>query len=103
MKALSYISCPVVWLLTTPTALVLKLFKVHASVEPPVTDEEIKGLIDAGTKAGVFEETEQDLIESIIHLDDRAVVSVMTPRTKIAWLNTEDAPEKIKEELIASR
>ena len=102
MKFLSRLSSPLVWLLTAPTAFVLKLFKVHASVEPPVTDEEIKGLIDAGTKAGVFEETEQDLIESIIHLGDRAIVSVMTPRTKIAWLNTDDSPEKIKEELINS-
>jgi len=103
MKVLSYISSPVVWLLTTPTALVLKVFRVHASVEPPVTDEEIKGLIDAGTKAGVFEETEQNLIESVIHLGDQGVTSLMTPRTKIVWLDLENSPEKIREQLIDSR
>lgn len=103
MKFLSALAAPVVWLLSTPTAFVLKLFRVRAVVEPPVTDEEIKGLIDAGTKAGVFEETEQDLIESIINLDDRRVASVMIPRLKIAWLDIEDSVENIKQSLIESR
>ena len=103
MKLISGFASPVVWLLTTPTIFILKLFRVHASVDPPVTDEEIKGLIDAGTKAGVFEETEQDLIESVIHLGDRRVTAVMTPRTKIAWLDLEDEPDKIKGQLAECR
>lgn len=103
MKFISFLASPVVWLLSAPTAFVLKLFRVQASVEPPVTDEEIKGLIDVGTKAGVFEEVEQSLIESIILLEDRRIASLMTPRTKISWLNIENSPEKIKNELIHSR
>ena len=102
MKILSFLASPFVWLLSTPTSYILRLFKVHASVEPPVTDEEIKSLIDVGTKAGVFEETEQDLIESVIKLDDRRLTSLMTPRTKINWLDIQDTREKIKEKLIES-
>jgi putative hemolysin len=100
MKLLSFLASPIVWLLSSPTSFFLKLFKVHASVEPPVTDEEIKGLIDVGTKAGVFEESEQDLIESIIHLDDRRVSSLMTPRTKIVWLNLSDDIETVTNRLV---
>jgi putative hemolysin len=103
MQILSRLSSPVVWLLSAPTSFVLRFFRVQASVEPPVTDEEIKGLIDAGTKAGVFEETEQNLIESVIHLGDYRVASVMTPRTKILWLDIDAPLEKIKEKLINSR
>lgn len=103
MKFLSALAAPLVWLLSAPTSLFLKLFRIQAVVEPPVTDEEIKGLIDAGTKAGVFEETEQDLIESIIHLNDRRVASVMIPRTKISWLVIEDSVENLKQALIDSR
>ena len=102
MHVLSKIATPIVWILSTPTSLVLQLFRVRASVEPPVTDEEIKGLIDAGTKAGVFAETEQDLIESVIHLEDYRVASVMTPRMNILWLDIEDPVEKIKETLVES-
>jgi putative hemolysin len=100
MKFISTISAPVVWLLSVPTAFVLKLFRVRASVEPPVTDEEIKGLIDVGTEAGVFEETEQDLMKSIIHLGDQRITAVMTPRTEIVWLNPSDPVEKIKAQLV---
>lgn len=103
MKALSTLAAPVVWLLTTPTSFILRLLRVHAVVDPPVTDEEIKGLIDAGTKAGVFVETEQDMLESVIHLGEQRITGLMTPRTKIAWLNLADEPEIIKEQLTNSR
>ena len=103
MRLISTVSAPFVWLLSVPTSFILKLFKVHASVEPPVTDEEIKGLIDAGTKAGVFEKSEKDLIESVINLGDQRVTSVMTPRTKIVWLDLEDSAEEIRQQLTESR
>lgn len=103
MKLISTVSSPFVWLLSVPTSFILKLFRVRASVEPPVTDEEIKGLIDAGTKAGVFEETEQNLIESVIGLGDQRITSLMTPRTNIVWLDSADSPENIKQKLTESR
>ncbi len=103
MKLISTVSSPLIWLLSVPTSFILKLFKVTASVEPPVTDEEIKGLIDAGTKAGVFEETEQDLIESVISLGDRRITSLMTPRTNIVWLDSADSAENIEQKLTESR
>jgi putative hemolysin len=103
MKFISAVAAPFVWLLSMPTAFVLKIFRVRASVDPPVTDEEIKGLIDAGTKAGVFEETEQDLIESVIRLGDQRVTSLMTPRTKIVWLDLESPIAEIKEKLVECR
>lgn len=103
MKLISWVSSPAVWVLSVPTAFVLKTFKVQATVEPPVTDEEIKGLVEVGTVAGVFEESEQDLIESIINLGDQRVASLMTPRTKILWLDSEDSIERIKEQIAVSR
>ncbi|HEY8561404.1 MAG TPA: hemolysin family protein [Pyrinomonadaceae bacterium] len=103
MRLISSVAAPFVWLLSVPTSFVLKIFRVRATVEPPVTDEEIKGLIDAGTKAGVFEKSEKDLIESVIGLGDQRVTSVMTPRTKIAWLDLDDSPEEIRGELVGSR
>jgi putative hemolysin len=103
MRLISVVSKPFVWLLSVPTAFVLKVFRVRAAVEPPVTDEEIKGLMDAGTKAGVFEQSEKEIIESVIGLGDRRVTSVMTPRPKIVWLDLDDPAEEIKQKLTASR
>ena len=103
MRFISTVSAPFVWLLSVPTSFILKLLKVTANVEPPVTDEEIKGLIAAGTEAGVFEKSEKDLIESVISLGDQRVTSVMTPRPKIVWLDLNDSAENISSQLTDNR
>lgn len=96
MRFLSMLATPIVWFLSAPTRFILRLFRVHAVVEPPVTDDEIKGLIAQGTEAGVFEESEQDLLESIIHLDDQRITALMTPRLEIAWFNVESSIEAVR-------
>lgn len=103
MMFISRVASPIVWLLSTPTSAFLSLFKLRASVDPPVTDEEIIGLIDAGTKAGVFEETEQQMFESIIALENQPVTSIMTPRTEIAWIDTTASFESLAELLKPGR
>jgi putative hemolysin len=102
MNFISRLASPVAWLLSAPTTAILKLFRLHARVEPPVTDEEIMGLIDAGTRAGVFEQQEQNLFESVMELGEQRVTSLMTPRTKIAWLDLDDPPEVIRKRLQVS-
>lgn len=103
MKIVSWLCTPVVLMLTIPTMAVLRLLKVHASVEPPVTDEEIRSLIDEGTKAGVLEEAEQDLMKSVIYLSDQRVTSIMTPRTDVSWIDLYDPIDEIKELLAQNR
>jgi putative hemolysin len=103
MKVISTLAAPVVWLLSAPTGYILRFFKIRASVEPPVTDEEIKDLIAVGTEAGVFEETERELIASVISLGDQRITTLMTPRPEIDWLDLDETSEKINEQLAASR
>ena len=74
---------------------ILRLLGFPASlVETPVTEEEIKVLIQRGTKAGMFEEVEQDMVERVFRLGDRRVGALMTPRTEIVWLDLDDSPEE---------
>jgi putative hemolysin len=87
MRFISKLALPVVRLLSLSTRLVLHLLGAKPSGEPPVTEEEIKLLIDQGTAAGTFEEAEQDLVERVFRLGDRPVASLMTPRRRIAWLD----------------
>lgn len=95
MKFLSTAAAPVVWFLSAPTGFILRLFKVHAVVEPPITDDEIKGLIAQGTEAGVFETSEQEMLESIIHLNDHVVTALMTPRMEVVWLDLDSPTAQI--------
>jgi putative hemolysin len=95
MMFFSVIFSPIVRLLSFSTESILRLMGVKPSEDPPVTEEEIQLLIDQGTQAGVFEESEQDMVEGVFSLGDQRVYSLMTPRTDVIWLDINDTPHEI--------
>lgn len=96
MSLLSRLTAPVVYLLTFSTAVVLKLLRVKPSIEPPVTEEEVRALITQGAEAGVFEHSEREIVESVFRLDDRGVNALMMPRREVVWLNADASAEEIR-------
>lgn len=99
MSFFSVLFSPIVKLLSFSTETILKLLGVKASEEPPFTEEELHLLIDQGTQAGVFEESEQDMVEGIFSLGDSRVYSLMTPRTDLVWLDITDSIEDIRQKI----
>jgi len=95
MQVLSKIASPVVSLLSLSTETVLRIVGVRLPSELPVTEEEIKLMIKQGTQVGVFEPTEQEMIERVFHLDDRSISALMTPRPEVVWLDVGDPFEDI--------
>lgn len=102
MRFVSRIASPAVALLSFSTGAVFKLFRLRPSTEPPVTEEEIKVLIEQGTQAGVFDEAEQDLVQRVFRLGDRKVAALMTPRPDIFWLDLNSPEEEITLEMKSS-
>lgn len=100
MSILSKITYPFVWLLSTSTHLVVKLFNIKAK-DTQVTEEEIKAIISEGTEQGTIEEAEQEIIERVFHLGDRNITSLMTHRNDIVWFDLLKDEEKIKEKVIS--
>lgn len=96
MRALSTAAGPMVRLLSVSTEIIIRLLRIKPSTEPSITPEEIKVLIEQGTESGVFEESEQDMIENVLRLDERRISAFMTPRTQIVWFDVEDTPEDIR-------
>ena len=94
MRALSRLSSPVVHLLSASTDALLRFLNVEVSTEPEITEEEIKALIRQGADSGVFEESEHDMVQRVLRLGDRAIRTMMTPRTEICWLVLEDSLEE---------
>lgn len=90
---------PLVRFLSFSTESVLRALGVKVMEEPPVTEEEIQLLIDQGTQAGIFEESEHDMVEGVFSLGDQRVYSLMTPRTDIVWLDIDDSIEEIREKI----
>jgi putative hemolysin len=92
---LSRISTPAVWLLETSSRFVLRLLGGEAQPAETVTEEEVRMLIAAGTRTGVFHRQEQEMIGRVLRLADRPVRAIMTPRVELVWLDVEDKPDEI--------
>ncbi|CAM3123200.1 hemolysin family protein [Rariglobus hedericola] len=102
MNALSRLALPFVWLLTHSTNGVLKLFGLGQEKDAPPSEEEITHLIEQGTTAGVFHQAEQAMVEGVLRLDEKPVTEIMTRRTKIVWLDVDDADEVNWRKIVAS-
>lgn len=99
MLVLSRATAPFVWLLNASSSLLLRLLGVSDRGSSAATEEEIRLLVAESTEQGVLDADEQAMVNRVLRLGDRAVDSVMTPRTRIAWLDM-DATREENEELL---
>jgi putative hemolysin len=102
MTMLLRIASPVVHLLSFSTEAGLRLLRVRPSEEPPITQEEIRIMIEQGTQAGIFDEAEQDMVNSIFRLGDRRVEELMVPRPRIVALNIDTLQQENWRKMAAS-
>ncbi|MGF1574422.1 MAG: hemolysin family protein [Cyanophyceae cyanobacterium] len=93
MGWLSWITAPLVNLLTASTEGLLRLLRIKPTDEPTITEEEIKLAIRQAGTTGILAHSEQAMLERIFLLGDRSVKSLMTPRREICWLDIEASPE----------
>ena len=103
MRALSAIASPIVHLLSASTRMVIKLLGAKLPSKPATTPEEIRVLVQIGRDSGVLEESEQDMIEGVLRLDERPVGGFITPRKQIVWFDLNDTPKDILQKLEKSR
>lgn len=96
MKIIARIMAPFIWLLTTTTDLILKLFRVKRSGSSKVTEEEIKAIVREGMEDGEIQEIEQDIVNRVFSVGDRTVSSLMTARKKMLSLDLTDNKEDVK-------
>jgi len=86
LLAFSYAFYPVVKFFEIITRGVVKMTG-SSSTPPPITEEEIKGVIDQGLEEKALEKDEMELVHGALKFDDTVIRSVMTPRTKMFTLN----------------
>lgn len=102
MKVLSIITMPLVKFLSFSTELILKLIDVQETADHSVSEEEVKVMIEQGKQVGVFEETEQDIVESVFRMSDRTVDALMTPRIEVPWLDVDEPVDENLSEIMVS-
>ncbi len=101
MAALSRFTSPMIWLMSTSSNLILRLFGRYEASENSVTEEEVKAVVAEGAEAGALEHEERHMIERVLRLADRPVRALMTPRTEVAWIDRSAPPEAITAQLRA--
>ena len=87
LLAFSYAFYPIVKFFEIITRGVVKITG-SSSTPPPITEEEIKGVIDQGLEEKALEKDEMELVHGALKFDDTVIRSVMTPRTKMFTLNS---------------
>lgn len=101
---ISKIVFPFVKLLSFSTNFVLKILGMKLeNMEERVTEEEIKSLIEVGEKHGVFNQTEKEMITSILSFDDKSAREVMTPRKNVYSVNADAPVSEYVDELLEKK
>ena len=103
MYVISQISAPFVSLLSFSTEWVLRLLRIKPSNEPSVSEEEVRMMIREGTKVGIFEKVEKDIVERTLRLGDKKVQGLMSARKEIVWLDKDSSFTAMKKKIIKSQ
>ena len=99
---LSRAARPLVWLLSASSNVLLRLTGARGTAEPPVTDEEIRVLMEQGAEAGVFHESEQAIVANVLRLDEQRIEAIMTPRKDLYTLDLNDPEPEIRRTIAES-
>src|SRR5579884_925099 len=94
--------------LTLPITLVLgflqsvaSLTREHAEPEPETQAEAVDALIEAGQEEGILDESNRDLIQSVVQFSEKTVREAMKPRPEMIAVPSDTTVEKLIELLRA--
>lgn len=97
---LSRIARPAVAALGAINRFFLRLFGVNDDARSQISEEEIRLLVSESHEQGLIDNDERKMMNRVLGLGDRTAESLMTPRTRIAWL---DASAEFAENLATMR
>lgn len=104
ISALAQLSAPVVWVLTVSTNGILRLCGIDpAAEEEEVSEEEIRMMVDAGSRKGVIDYEEKEFIQNVFEFDDLAVGEFATHRKDIVILWKDENMEQWEKRIHESR
>lgn len=91
---LSRAAKPIVAALGAINRGVLRMLGIKDDARGAVSEEEIRLLVSESHEQGVIDQHERDMMNRVMRLGDRTADSLMTPRNRIAWLDTTATPER---------
>jgi len=97
---LGWLLSPLVWLLTTLTAAITRLFGISDQQQDRITAEELMILVERGSEQGVIEAEEQQMIGAVLELGEQRIHEVMVPRIDIKALPSTAPLDDIVETIV---
>jgi len=83
----TYVMYPFVKSLEFLTMFILKLSGSYSARPRPITEEEIKEIVDLGYAEKAIEREERDLVHNALEFDDKPIQDVMTPKDHVFSLD----------------
>ena len=94
LSGISAVFSPVVWFLSVSTNGVLRLMGIDPNAEEDsVSEEEIRMMAAAGSKKGIIDREENELIQNVFEFDDLTAEEIATHRTDVDLLWIEESME----------
>lgn len=104
ITAISRLFAPIVSVLTLSTNGVLRLLGIDPNAqEEEVSEEEIKMMVDRGSRKGVFDQDTKTFITNLFAFDDITVGEFATHRTDLALLWTDQTRQQWQQTILSTR
>src|SRR6185369_2192653 len=96
LRLLIYIAMPVT-IIVSFCQSVASLAREHGEPEPEHPSEAVDAFIEAGQEEGIIEESDRDLIQSVVEFGDKTVREVMKPRPEVFAVSEDLTVEQLTE------
>jgi len=98
ISSIANIFAPLVSLLTVSTNGILRLMGIDPNAEEEnVSEEEIRMMVDVGSEKGTIDHEEREFIQNVFEFNDLSAEELVTHRTDVIMLDTEDDMDVWKE------
>ncbi|MFZ4387779.1 MAG: hemolysin family protein [Chthoniobacterales bacterium] len=74
-------------------AMVLRIFRLDRRRTAEEREEDVLQMMDEGLESGAFDAAEMEMVEGVLDLDEQSVAELMTPRSRVTWLDLDDPDE----------
>ncbi|HZR67110.1 MAG TPA: hemolysin family protein [Terriglobales bacterium] len=100
IRALIYLTLPITLVLGFLQS-VASLTREHGEAQPETQAEAVDALIEAGQEEGILDESNRDLIQSVVQFSEKTVREAMKPRPEMIAVPSDTTVEKLIELLRA--
>jgi CBS domain containing-hemolysin-like protein len=98
LRVLIYLVLPVTLVLGFLQS-VTSLTREHSEPEPETQAEAVDALIEAGQEEGILDESNRDLIQSVVQFSEKTVRDAMKPRPEMVAVSADTTVERLTEML----